>query len=46
MNAEDIELLSSDFLSTFNLGKLKKGAGFNENHEYDILMVLNRYLVR
>jgi hypothetical protein len=25
-----------------HLGKLKKGTGYNENHEYNILLVLNR----
>lgn len=33
MDVEDSELFSCNFLSPFYLGKLKKGTGFNENHE-------------
>jgi len=42
MDAEDSELIYSNFLSPFYLGKLKKGIAFNENHEYNTLVVLNR----
>jgi len=30
------------FSITFYSGKLKKGTGFKENHEYNIFVVLNR----
>jgi hypothetical protein len=42
MDAEHNELFPSNFISQFYLGKLKKGTVFNENHEDNILVVLNR----
>jgi hypothetical protein len=41
MDAEHNELFSSNFLSQFYLGKLKKGTVFNENHGVNILVMLN-----
>jgi len=44
MDTENTELFSSNFLSQFYLGKLKKDTGFNKNHEYNILLMLNRHI--
>jgi hypothetical protein len=45
MDAEDSELFSSNFISQLYLEKLKKGTVFNENHEVNILVVLNREII-